>query len=274
MVDNTTSESPQQGMVDDSSVNPNNQSYGDDPIIGNNDENLISDNQETLSAETPSEPQPSVEESQGMQQNQEPHNWEASAKYFQSEKDKLFEENKKLQEQISQVGQPEEPVKEEPKTLAPPEDFDPWDAYNDPNSSSYQFRVQQEQSNINNAVGQVREELVGQYKQQQQLSEFDKELGSLGLNEQDKKSFYEFANTPVAQMGTEQLVQMWKATSAPSQPTQGIDPSIQATQRTQAAPSGAGVLQGGQPVAPKVNETDAAWDAVMNAAKKSKMELK
>ena len=274
MVDNTTSESPQQGMVDESSVNPNNQSYESDPIIGNNDENLISDNQETLGAETPSEPQPSVEDSQGMQQNQEPHNWEASAKYFQSEKDKLFEENKQLQEQLANVGQPQEPVKEEPKTLAPPEDFDPWDAYNDPNSSSYQFRVQQEQSNINNAVGQVREELVGQYKQQQQLSEFDKELGSLGLNEKDKKSFYEFANTPVAKMGTEQLVQMWRATSTSSQPTQGVDPSINATQRVQSAPSGAGILQGGTPQAPKVNESDAAWDAVMNAAKKSKMELK
>ena len=271
MVDNTTSESPEQGMVDESSVNPNNQGYESDPIIGNNDENLISDNQETL---TNSEPQPSVEESQGMQQNQEPHNWEASAKYFQSEKDKLFEENRKLQEQLNQVGQPQEPVKEKPKTLAPPEDFDPWDAYNEPSSSSYKFRVQQEQNNINNAVGQVREELVGQYKQQQQLSEFDKELGSLGLNEQDKKSFYEFANTPVAKMGTEQLVQMWRATTTSSQPTQGVDPSINATQRVQSAPSGAGILQGGTPQAPKVNESDAAWDAVMNAAKKSKMELK
>lgn len=274
MVDNTTSESPEQGMVDESSVNPNNQGYESDPIIGNDNENLVMDNQETLSAEAPSEPQMSNQEPQGEQQTQEPHNWEASAKYFQSEKDKLFEENRKLQEQLNQVGQPQEPVKEEPKTLTPPEDFDPWDAYNDPNSSSFQYRTAQEQANIDNAVSGVRNELVGQYKQQQQLSEFDKELGSLGLNEQEKKSFYEFANTPVAQMKTDQLVSMWRATTQSSQPTQGVDPSIQATQRTQNAPSGAGILQGGTPQAPKVNETDAAWDAVMNAAKKSKMELK
>lgn len=271
MVDNTTNESPEQGIVDEA-VNPNNQGYEGDPIMKTNEE-LITDNQVTLeSSETPNINQ----EPQGEQQTQEPQNWEASAKYFQSEKDKLFAENQQLQQQLNQVGQPQpqEDVKEEPKTLAPPEDFDPWDAYNDPNSSSFKFRTSQEQANIENAVSGVRNELVGQYKQQQQLSEFDKELGGLGLNEQDKKSFYEFANTPVAEMKTDQLVSMWRATSQQSQPTQGVDPSIQATQRTQSAPGGAGILQGGTPQAPKVNETDAAWESVMNAAKKSKMELK
>ena len=150
----------------------------------------------------------------------------------------------------------------------PPEDFDPWDAYNEPQSKSYQFRVNQEQNNVTNALNKFRTEIVGQYEQEKKLERFDKELGNLGLDEVQKKQFYEFANTPVAQMGTEQLVAMWRSTGTTSPSTQP-DPSINAARRTQNTPTaGTGVLQGEPPKVEKTDD-DSMWDGIMKAADKN-----
>ena len=78
-------------------------------------------------------------------------NWEEQAKYFQSEKDKLSAENQKLKqyEEVGKFlesrpdivkniasqagGQPEA----QPQAALKPDEFDPWEAYNDPTSASY-----------------------------------------------------------------------------------------------------------------------------------------
>jgi len=298
MADNTANSDkvPEQGAIPAQGQNLNNQATGvsDDALL-RKDEPMITDNQDATSG-TPSEPQIMNQEVQGEQQSQGSENWEASSKYFQSEKDKVFEENKQLNQDIKKYkalgefvdgrpdvqeylngqlegGQPTADV-QKPSMATPPEDFDPWDAYNDPTSDSFKFRSESEQNNLQTAMKTVKEELVGQYETERKLSQFDKELGGLGLNDSEKESFYQFANTPVAKMGTEQLVSMWRATGQSQAPSQGVDPSIDATRRNQQVPSGAGVLQGNAPQAPVVNETDVAWDSIMNAARKSKMELK
>ena len=46
---------------------------------------------------------------------------------------------------------------------------------------------------------------------QQRMQEFDNELSGEGLSADDKKSFYEFANKPLTELGTDTLVRMWKA---------------------------------------------------------------
>jgi len=87
-------------------------------------------------------------------------NWEESAKYFQSEKDKLSAENEQLKkyEKVGQLlesrpdlvqnlmgqiqnnnGQPQQPQRVEMSQ----DEFDPWEAFNDPKSKSYQYREQQ-----------------------------------------------------------------------------------------------------------------------------------
>ena len=95
------------------------------------------------------------------------NDWESQAKYFQSEKDKLHTENQKLKEyeQIGQLlesrpdivqtisgmvqgGQPAETE----RVALDKDEFDPWEAYNDPASKSYKFRQQELQDSINNAV--------------------------------------------------------------------------------------------------------------------------
>ena len=92
-------------------------------------------------------------------QQQESNDWESQAKYFQSEKDKLHVENQKLK-QYEQIGQMLEsrpdivqtisgmvqggqPAQKEARIELSKDEFDPWEAYNDPSSKSYQFRQQE-----------------------------------------------------------------------------------------------------------------------------------
>lgn len=289
-------------ILDNPAVNANNQGQemSEDPILGsNNNHALINDNQEFSN-----ESQPDVQEVQGNEQSQEgqeqstePTTWEASSKYFQSEKDKAFEQNKELQANLNKYkalgefvegrpdvqeylngmlpngqtsgeqAQPNDKVVTPPNMGTPPEDFDPWDAYNEPQSTSYQFRVNQEQNNVTTQLNKFKTEIVGQYEQEKKLTAFDKELNNLGLDAKQKENFYEFANTPVAQMGTEQLVSMWRATGQTSPSTQP-DPSMNAARRTQSSPTaGTGILQGEAPQVQKT-DSDSMWDGIEAAANK------
>ena len=131
-------------------------------------------------------------------------NWEEQAKYFQSEKDKLSAENQKLRqyEEVGKFlesrpdvvqaiatqagGQPQA----EPQVGLKPDEFDPWEAYNDPTSASYKFRMQEMQQTIDSAVGQATEGI----RKQTGKSNLQSQLSSEGMNEQDISSFMEFAD--------------------------------------------------------------------------------
>ena len=91
-----------------------------------------------------------VGQDENQTQNTESDNdWESQAKYHKSEKDKLYAENQKLKqyEQVGQMlesrpdivntitgmiqgGQPTQPQ----RVTLEKDEFDPWDAYNDPAS--------------------------------------------------------------------------------------------------------------------------------------------
>tara|TARA_Y100000310_G_scaffold73897_2_gene70043 strand:- start:2630 stop:3526 length:897 start_codon:yes stop_codon:yes gene_type:complete len=290
---NVLQETPLQG--EPVSENENNQAIGiDDVFLNENDNALINDNQTHHEGEAGEEVQ--GEHIQEEQSEVVPQDWEASAKYFQSEKDKQFEENKALkqdlerfkalgefvdgrpdvQEYLNGVLQGQQPSVEGQGSEQPsqpavtvPEDFDPWDAYNDPNSPSYKYRSSQEQANIGKAMNEFKTDLSGKWEQEKKMQRFDKELENLGLDDTQKNQFYEFANTPVAQMSTEQLVAMWKASSPGTTPTQPDSPSMNAVRRTQNTPAqGTGVLQGEAPQQVK-SDDDSMWDGIMDAAKKT-----
>ena len=107
-----------------------------------------------------------VGQDEGQTQEETPVDWEEQAKYHQSEKDKLYTENQKLK-QYEEVGKflesrPDvieqlqgavsgQPNANQQVTLKPDE-FDPWEAYNDPTSASYKFRMQELQQTVNGAV--------------------------------------------------------------------------------------------------------------------------
>ena len=95
-----------------------------------------------------------------IQQENSTQDWEAQAKYHQSEKDKLFARNQEL-EQYEKIGKflesrPDvaqtvlnevsgQPKAQVERIALKPDEFDPWEAYNDPSSKSYQFRMQEMQ---------------------------------------------------------------------------------------------------------------------------------
>ena len=182
--------------------------------------------------------------------------WESQAKYHQSEKDKLYAENQELK-QYEKVGKflesrPDlveklksetgQPNTQEKRVALKPDEFDPWEAYNDPSSASYKFRMQEMQETINGAV----EQAVGGIKADQGRTNLHSDLISKGLNEDQIKSFFEFADKHPSEYGLDNVLKMWQAVSQPAQGTERETP-LDKIRQTQASPQAAGVLHGQQP---------------------------
>ena len=149
-----------------------------------------------------------INENVGQDENQtqgESQDWESQAKYFQSEKDKLHAENQKLKqyEQVGRMlesrpdivqtisgmvqgGQPTQPE----RVSLDKDEFDPWEAYNDPTSKSYKFRQQELQDSINQAVSSQ----VGEVQKEVGMSKLQNELAAKGLNDDEINSFIDFAS--------------------------------------------------------------------------------
>ena len=273
-------------MADITKVGDNNASFTEGEILAHQqqqDDALITENKDLAPTENPL-----VSAEQDSQSNET--DWEKSAKYFQSEKDKLFAENEKIrkdlekyqslgqyvesdpdiQQYISQKLNGETPTGE-PEQISPPEDFDPWEAYNNPSSASYQFRSEMEQRNINNAVKSSTKQMENKMQLQNKMQEFDNELSQQGLDANEKQAFYNFANTPLTELGTDTLVRMWKSTdSSVNTPQNASGPrEFEAARRAQAEPTSIGILQGEQP--PKPNQDDAMWDRIVSATNRTKV---
>ena len=190
-------------------------------------------------------------------------NWEESAKYFQSEKDKLSSENSKLQAQLNEAanliaGQQQ---KAQPNRVElTSEEFDPWEAYNNPESKSFKFRQQEMQDTIGQAVNQA----VSGIKEEQTVSKLDADLRARGFDNQQVERFFQFFNTPVEQLGMDNWVKMYNAvTEGPVQQGSPLD----TIRDNQNKPQSAGVLQGQQPVVK--SEEDSVWEGIMGAPNNS-----
>jgi len=200
-------------------------------------------------------------------------NWEEQAKYFQSEKDKLSAENQKLKQyeevgkflesrpdivqaiQNQAGGQPEA----QPQAALKPDEFDPWEAYNDPTSASYKFRMQEMQQTINSAVNQATDGI----RQQTGRSQLQSQLASQGMNTDEINSFMDFADKHPSEYGLENVIKMWKAVSQAPAESHGDNP-LDKVRDVQQQPQPTGVLQGERPRGPK-SDGDAMWDNIMNA---------
>ena len=201
--------------------------------------------------------------------------WEAQAKYHQSEKDKLFARNQEL-EQYEKIGKflesrPDvaqtvlnevsgQPKAQEARVALKPDEFDPWEAYNDPSSKSYKYRMQEMQETINGAVDQA----VGGLQAQQGRTNLRADLANKGLNEQQMDSFFEFADKHPSEYGLDNVLKMWQAVSQPTQGGERENP-LDKVRQTQASPQAAGVLQGQQPE--RKSEDESMWEGVLNSTR-------
>ena len=219
-----------------------------------------------------------VGQDEGTQQ-QESGDWESQAKYFQSEKDKLHVENQKLK-QYEQIGQMLEsrpdivntisgmvqggqPAPEERFELSKDE-FDPWEAYNDPSSKSYKFRQQELQDTINYAV----QSQVGDVKKEVGMSKLQTELANKGLNPEQITSFMDFASKNPAEYGIDGAINMWQSvTQQPTEAGSNVNNPLDAIRQNQAVPQQAGILNGEQPV--KKDDKDSMWDSITKAGSRT-----
>ena len=212
-------------------------------------------------------------------QQQESNDWEAQAKYFQSEKDKLHAENQKLKqyEQIGQMlesrpdivntisgmvqsGQPTQPERVELSK----DEFDPWEAYNDPSSKSYKYRQQELQETINSAVSSQ----VGAVQKEVGMNKLQTELANKGLNAEQISSFMDFASKNPAEYGIDGAINMWQAvTQNQAEAQNNTENPLDAIRQNQAVPQQAGVLSGEQPV--KKDEKDSMWEGIIKAGSRT-----
>ena len=204
-------------------------------------------------------------------------NWQEQAKYFQSEKDKLAAENQKLK-QYEEVGkflesrpdvvqaianQGSGQPQAEPQVTLKPDEFDPWEAYNDPTSASYQYRMQEMQQTINNAVSQATDGI----RQQTGRSQLQSQLAAQGMTTDEISSFMDFADKHPSEYGLENVIKMWKAVSQAPAESHGENP-LDKVRDVQQQPQPTGVLQGERPKGPKSDE-DSMWDSVMKAGSRN-----
>jgi hypothetical protein len=206
-------------------------------------------------------------------------NWEDQAKYFQSEKDKLAAENSQLR-QYEKLGKflesrPDianavagmvrgggQPVGPERIELGKDE-FDPWEAYNDPQSKSYKFRQQELQDSINGAVSQ---QMQGLQRNQGEM-QLKSELQQRGLTPAEVDSFMQFASNNPAEYGVDGAIKMWRAVVESESGNQVPNP-LDGVRQTQEGPAQGGILQGQPAQSPKTDD-DTMWEGILNAGSRS-----
>ena len=207
---------------------------------------------------------------------------EESSRYHQSRADKLSAENEQLKkyEKVGQLlesrpdlvqnlmgqiqnnnGQPAEPKRVEMSQ----DEFDPWEAFNDPKSKSFQYREQQDNERIDARV----EQRMGGLQKQMGQAQLQNQVVNDGLvGKEELPQFMDFVNKHPAEYGLQNVVKMFRAVNADNPASQAPNPLDQVRQNQQ-APMPAGILSGEQPK--RQSETDAVWDSIVNAGSRTKV---
>lgn len=185
---------------------------------------------------------------------------EQTARYMQSEKDKALADNNKLRQEIEQIKNyivSSDENKKDNSVEIFPDDFEPWESFTDPNSKSYQFRIQETARLVKNILNN---ELQG-IKQEQAVNQIESELRSRGMDKEQIDGFFQFANTPVSELGIDNVVKMYNAVNEAS--LDDTNENLEAVKRMQQSPASAGILQGQKPQ--KKSSTDEIWDRIMTS---------
>jgi len=215
-----------------------------------------------------------VGQDEGQTQDETPVDWEEQAKYHQSEKDKLYSENQKLKqyEEVGKFLESRPDVIEQlqnkvggqpdatPQAALKPDEFDPWEAYNDPTSASYKFRMQEMQQTVNGAV----QEATQGMRQESGRATLNSELKAKGMNDEQVQSFFDFADKHPSEYGLDNVIKMWQAVQGtPAKGNQGSP--LDQVRNVQSQPQQVGgILQGEKPQMPK-SDADNMWDSIVAA---------
>jgi len=219
-----------------------------------------------------------VGQDEATQQQESNNDWESQAKYFQSEKDKLHAENQKLK-QYEQIGQMLEsrpdivntisgmvqggqPAAQTEKIELSKDEFDPWEAFNDPSSVSFKYRQQLQDAEVEKRV----QSQVSEVKKEVGMSKLQTELSNKGLNPEQINSFMDFASKNPAEYGIDGAINMWQAVTQDKTEASNNNP-LDAIRQNQSVPQQAGILSGEQPI--KKDEKDSVWEGIVKAGSRS-----
>ena len=224
---------------------------------------------------------PEVEtESETIPENE----WEIEARKFQSMYDRTQAENDKLKRleplgdllesrpdlvEVLQKNLNGQPQQQQPQQQAqqglPAEDFNPWDAYYNPESPSFKFRMNQDVQMMNNVVTNALGEQKRQMTEEITYNNTVNELrNTYKMSDGDINEFMGFVTQPKEQVGLSNLVKLYRDVNKRS----NAPDTAQAVKAAQNQPRTAGVLQGGAPSSPK-SEENQVWDNIVNAGSRN-----
>jgi hypothetical protein len=210
--------------------------------------------------------------------------WEVEARKFQSMYDRTQAENDKLKrlEPLGELlesrpdlvdvlqqnlnGQPQQQApQQQAQQGLPAEDFNPWDAYYNPESPSFKFRMNQDVNMMNNVVHNALGEQKRQMTEEITYNNTVNELrNTYKMSDNDVQDFMGFVSQPKEQVGLSNLVKLYRDVNKKGNAPE----TAQAVKAAQNQPRTAGVLQGGAPSSPK-SEENQVWDNIVNAGSRN-----
>ena len=210
--------------------------------------------------------------------------WEVEARKFQSMYDRTQAENDKLKrlEPLGELlesrpdlvdvlqqnlnGQPQQQApQQQAQQGLPAEDFNPWDAYYNPESPSFKFRMNQDvnmmQNVVQNALGEQKRQMTEEITYNNTVNEL---RNTYKMSDNDINDFMGFVSQPKEQVGLSNLVKLYRDVNKKGNAPE----TAEAVKAAQSQPRTAGVLQGGAPSSPK-SEENKMWDNIVNAGSRN-----
>ena len=174
---------------------------------------------------------------------------------------KLFQDNPELVDVVKNhlsggKGQEKEQVK------LTEEEFNPWDAYTNPNSPSFQLR----QNEIDTAVSNRMNDYMSKIDAERAVQNLEyRAQNEFKLSNDEARDFVNFVTTPKEQLPLDTLHNVWLAKSG----NKRANNNIQNVKNTQQKPKSAGLIQGGEP--PQPSDEDSMWNNIMSASNHNKL---
>ena len=218
------------------------------------EEQLLEQEQPELQEEVQEEEQVDEEQVQANPLDDEVKKW-------QSMYDKAQADNVKMQTAMTEYlnSQQNQQQAQDPIPQVTEEEFNPWDAYFKPDSSSFKMRHKSEQSHIHSVLDGEIQRMENKMAMNNTKNQLRTEHN---MSDGDVNEFMDFISQPKDSVPVEQLVNLWRNTTG-----KNAQKGVQVHQTKQPTPRTAGVLQGQQPKAKSDGEK--MWDSILKAGSRS-----
>jgi hypothetical protein len=169
----------------------------------------------------------------------------------------LFQDNPELVDVVRNHLSGGKGQQEEQKVTLTQEEFNPWDAYTNPNSKSFEMRQQE----IDDAVNAKMQDYMSRLEAQRAVDNLQhKAQADFKLSNDEAKEFVQFVTQPREQLPLDTLYSVW---NAKKNGVMTSNNNIESVKKTKSIPKSAGLVQGGEP--PKISDNDAMWEGIMKA---------